>query len=246
MALSSQLKMESYHNNVSINFLSLLSCFVFMTLSMQLGAVAGAQGVNMSILIPPMCRKHDMKHKINSAILTVMNDKSYSLPNHKAVWIMMQSEQCYECDLIPVARANSSCDIRVDTRWKTRLEIRLETDSGLAPATNKCSEAHLSRHFSEGGEYSIYIESVQDEDIICNFVSMTNPPDANIPIYVAIGILIFLAILWNVGKYLYKRGYIHRFICFWSTESMMADLGSPTNINPVDDGNPSSESIAPP
>ncbi|RUS72739.1 hypothetical protein EGW08_019506 [Elysia chlorotica] len=27
---------------------------------------------------------------------------------------------------------------------------------------------------------------------------------------------------------------------------MMADLGSPTNINPVDDGNPSSESIAPP
>ncbi|GFR71913.1 heparan-alpha-glucosaminide N-acetyltransferase [Elysia marginata] len=199
----------------------------------------------MSFILPPPCRKHNMDHKINSAILKVKNDNSFYLETHESVVVMMQSEQCYKCDLMPVAVVNSSCDIRVDSRWKTLIEIRLLTDKGLAPATNKCSEAYLSQHFSEGGDYTIYIESVQD-DITCKLVPMTNPPDPNIPIYVAIGILIFLAFLWNLGKYLYNQGYIHRFLCFWSTESMMADLGSPTNINPVDDGTPSSESIAPP
>ena len=43
-----------------------------------------------------------------------------------------------QCELIAVARANSSCDVRVDARWKTRLEVRLETKNGLAPATDKC------------------------------------------------------------------------------------------------------------
>ncbi|KAK3785913.1 hypothetical protein RRG08_033021 [Elysia crispata] len=246
MSLSSQRRMGSFQNKVSIKSFSLFFCFVFMALSMQLGTVFSASGINMSVIIPPLCKKHNMEHKINSAILTVDTGNSFSLSSQNPVWIMMQSEQCYKCELIAVARANSSCDVRVDARWKTRLEVRLETKNGLAPATDKCSEAHLSRHFLEGGEYKIYIDSVQDEDIKCNLVTMTNPPDPNISIYVAIGIFIFLAILWACGKYLYKKGYIHLFLCFWSTESMMADLGSPTNINPVDDGTPSSESIAPP
>ncbi|GFN98343.1 heparan-alpha-glucosaminide n-acetyltransferase [Plakobranchus ocellatus] len=202
-------------------------------------------GVDMSFILPPLCKHRDVEAKINSAVLTVQNGNEYDA-EHENVVVFMQSQQCYKCDLLPVARVNSSCDIRVDSRWKTRLEIRLLRNDKLAAATNQCSEANLSQLFVEKGKYKIFIEGQQDDEITCNLVTMTNPPEPNIPIYVAMGILVFLAILWNCGKYFYKRGYIHRTFCFWSTESMMADLGSPTNINPVDDGTPSSESIAPP
>ncbi|XP_012939441.1 heparan-alpha-glucosaminide N-acetyltransferase [Aplysia californica] len=185
-------------------------------------------------LIPAMCGRHSPKAKMDTALVKVINDDT-KVP----LVVYLQSQQCYKCDLIPTVTVIENCTLSVDSRWPVRVEIRLVDSNGtLVKPSLSCSEESLTDLYVEGGVYNIYIQhegSQAGQDISCMSVLMNDPEDSNIPIYVTISIGLFLIIMWILGKYLHRRGYIRRVLCFWSTENMMSDLGTPTNISRVDD-----------
>ncbi|XP_059165341.1 heparan-alpha-glucosaminide N-acetyltransferase-like isoform X1 [Physella acuta] len=184
-------------------------------------------------MIPFLCDPKIPDEVIDTAEITIYNDEGLKRP----VVVYLQSEQCYKCDLLPYKSLLKNCTIRVDTRWPMRIEIRVINESGeTLTASPNCSERELSMHYVQGGKYSIYIQTDDDPDVIrCVQAVEREASDTNIPIYVAIGIGCCLALAWIFVKYLYRKGYVHRVICFWSTESMMSDLGTPTNISQTDD-----------
>ena len=104
------------------------------------------------------------------------------------------------CDLkhISVILSNT-CIVLVDTRWKMRVAI--------VPGSNvtfvNCTEHHLTRHFTGGGIYNIYV-SKKNGSIVCNGpLLMNDVPDSNIPIYVTLGSFTGLAVLWILVKKFY-------------------------------------------
>ncbi|CAG5128249.1 unnamed protein product [Candidula unifasciata] len=182
-------------------------------------------------VIPHMCESKVPKPVINTALLNIEID----IPNAiQPLVLYLQSEQCYKCDLIPWSRITNNCSVRIDSRWPMRVELRRELrSSSIVYLSESCRESALTMLYKEGANYTIYLDSDND-NVTCNLVMNNDSADPFIPIYVAITVGILLALLWTCGKYLYRSGYIHRVVCFWSTESMMSDLGTPTNISQVD------------
>ncbi|CAL1529217.1 unnamed protein product [Lymnaea stagnalis] len=183
-------------------------------------------------ILPRLCPQGIPDRKINTAHLTIVNDDAQS----STLVVYLQSEQCYKCDLIPTVLVTSNCTLNVDSRWPMRVEIRVLNESGtVITASPNCSEKALTMLYVEGGKYNIYISMDLVDNTINCVPTMSETGDPHIPIYIALGACLFLIILWNLGQYMYSKGYIHRILCFWSTESMMSDLGTPTNINQIDD-----------
>ncbi|ESO84187.1 hypothetical protein LOTGIDRAFT_155512 [Lottia gigantea] len=157
---------------------------------------------------------------MDTALLSVINDKTKNI----TLSIYQQSSECYLCNLTYISKVSSkdNCSWLVDTRWKTRLEIR--ADSGKL--TKSCLESELTSEFLEDGIYNIFITINADNHVTCTLPQLMNdPPDANIPIYVAIGIGVGLALLWIFFKDLYRRGTLHRLFCCccYYTDGMMVD-----------------------
>ncbi|XP_076460078.1 heparan-alpha-glucosaminide N-acetyltransferase-like isoform X2 [Babylonia areolata] len=199
------------------------------------------QAEAMVPIIPPLCDSDSVPQLgMDTARLTV----DYNQSSDVSVTLYTQTSECYQCDLLPVAMVTTKCTVLVDTRWPFRVEVRtLAQNSTVQQTSPSCSEAQLTQHFLEGGEYYVYVQLMAetfDPSIECHWALSNSPPDANIPIYVALALAVLLAFLWVVFKSLYRRGVIHRIVCFWSTESVMADFGPPTSINPTDDQGTSS------
>uniref|UniRef100_A0A2C9JQJ3 Heparan-alpha-glucosaminide N-acetyltransferase catalytic domain-containing protein n=1 Tax=Biomphalaria glabrata TaxID=6526 RepID=A0A2C9JQJ3_BIOGL len=183
-------------------------------------------------LVPFLCDNIETNQKINTAQISIKN--GISIPDNLAVYL--QTQECYKCDLILTTAVRNECVINVDSRWLMRVEIRvMSRNANISNVTESCSEKSLTRMYTEGGQYSIYIDKDNDNNINCTQAVINEPSDPNIPIYIALGGAVFLILLWNFGKFLYRLGYIHRIVYFWSTESMMSDLGTPTNISQMDD-----------
>ncbi|XP_046571349.1 heparan-alpha-glucosaminide N-acetyltransferase-like isoform X1 [Haliotis rubra] len=180
---------------------------------------------------------------MDTALFTIRNDQNQMAQ----LRLYMQSEECNTCNLIPEweIMPSQNCSILVDTRWPVRIEIRTVIDESVKTVDPSCSEGNLTMMFLEYGDYAVYMKSTENnEQATCSkVIIMNDPSDSNIPIYVALGIGVFLALFWILMKYLYRRGILHRIIYFWSTEGMMVhrystqDLGTPTNINAGDDPN---------
>ncbi|XP_041363426.1 heparan-alpha-glucosaminide N-acetyltransferase-like isoform X2 [Gigantopelta aegis] len=187
-------------------------------------------------ILPFYCDQKDIpKLTINTGHLTINNDYDSSIV------LLTQSENCYGCNLITskVIQGRSNCTVLVDTRWRTRMEVRLLVNGTVVPTDSSCSEANISKSFLENGEYELFINKKTGE-MCAGPILQNDPSDSNIPIYVAIGIMLFLSLIWILMKYLYREGICHRIFFFWSTEGMMVaviatDLGSPTNINAGED-----------
>jgi len=185
--------------------------------------------------LPPICKHNPPEHKLDTALVTI--DSSGT---DEPLIVFLQSDQCYKCALEPeVMVVPGNCTIRVDSRWPTRIQIQKvvnTSDNGtMSKPSPTCREAALTARFVEGGNYSIYVDSTDGNAITCVLALMNDPSDSNIPIYVAIAIGIFLAILWKLLTNAYRKGYVHRVVCFWTTESMMSDLGTPDSVNKIDD-----------
>ncbi|XP_048248503.1 heparan-alpha-glucosaminide N-acetyltransferase-like isoform X3 [Haliotis rufescens] len=196
-----------------------------------------------SELVPFMCPDDVPEYKMDTALFTIRNDQN----QQAKLRLYTQSEECDTCNLIPEWEIlpAQNCSILVDTRWPVRIEIRTVTNESVKSVDPSCSEGNLTKLFLEYGDYVVYMKSTEDnEQATCSkLIIMNDPSDSNIPIYVALGIGVFLALVWILMKYLYRRGILHRIIYFWSTEGMMVhrystqDLGTPTNINAGEDPN---------
>uniref|UniRef100_A0A0B6YUR6 Uncharacterized protein n=1 Tax=Arion vulgaris TaxID=1028688 RepID=A0A0B6YUR6_9EUPU len=192
---------------------------------------SAAPGNQSDSILPQLCKQKVPPKTINTALLNIQIDRV--LHTHPLV-LFMQSEQCYKCDLIPVSAISINCSVNVDSRWPMRVELRQKVSGGnFSQLSPYCSEGALTMLYKEGANYTIYLDTDKSK-INCTLVMNNDSPDPNIPIYIAICIGFLFAALWVTGKYLYRRGYVHRVLCFWSTESMMSDLGTPTNISQVD------------
>ncbi|BFZ02813.1 hypothetical protein BsWGS_05851 [Bradybaena similaris] len=193
-------------------------------------------------VIPHMCTYRVPPPAINTALLNIEID----IPNPSQPLVLyLQSEQCYKCNLVPISRITNNCSLRIDSRWPMRVELRRELSSNSIVFLSKsCREHALTMLYREGANYTIYLDS-DNNNITCNLVMNNDSADPFIPIYIAITVGILLAILWTCGRILYRSGYIHRVVCFWSTESMMSDLGTPTNISQVDNAaSPENKTVA--
>ncbi|XP_050393496.1 heparan-alpha-glucosaminide N-acetyltransferase isoform X4 [Patella vulgata] len=183
----------------------------------------------------PLCSATKDDVKMDLALLHVVNDKNKNV----TLTLYVQSAECYKCNLSTgiTVSPKVNCSLLVDTRWPTRLAI--EPEDGTS--SHSCREDMLSMSFVEGGIYNIFITiSGIANNVNCSSPQLINdPPDVNIPIYVAIGVGVGASLIWIVLKDLYNRGTFHRLLCCWSTEGMMVDLGSPTNINATDDSSSS-------
>ncbi|XP_071108203.1 heparan-alpha-glucosaminide N-acetyltransferase-like [Haliotis cracherodii] len=196
-----------------------------------------------SELVPFMCPDDVPEYKMDTALFTIRNDQN----QQAKLRLYTQSEECDTCNLIPEWEIlpAQNCSILVDTRWPVRIEIRTVTNESVKSVDPSCSEGNLTKLFLEYGDYVVYMKSTEDnEQATCSkLIIMNDPSDSNIPIYVALGIGVFLALVWILINYLYRRGILHRIIYFWSTEGMMVhrystqDLGTPTNINAGEDPN---------
>jgi len=196
-------------------------------------------------VLPAYCHhKTTTKFKVDTALITIINDESKA-----PLVVSVQSEECVGCALIPEVTVVDNCTIRVDARWPMRVQVQmLNTTMGtLGTPFKSCSEQTLTCMYQEGGDYGIYVQSEDrteggEKVISCVKALMNDPDDPNIPIYVAISIAVFLALMWNILRYLYRiRGYIHRVLCFWTTDSMMTDLGTPTNVADIGADNTSGQ-----
>ncbi|XP_070185611.1 heparan-alpha-glucosaminide N-acetyltransferase-like isoform X2 [Littorina saxatilis] len=204
---------------------------VLLAAGLQVFLATVIQAEALIPIIPVLCKSNDIPDfKIDTARLTIDNDQRSNMD----LVLYMQSKECHECDLRPVARIDTNCTVLVDTRWPTRVEIR-PLNGTIMNTTLSCCASNNTHLFQERGEYTIFIQQNEEDDMDCRFAPMNAPPDANIPIYIAIGMAFFLAVFWAVVKTMYKRGVFHRIICFWSTESVMSDFGTPTSINPTDE-----------
>ncbi|XP_076440485.1 heparan-alpha-glucosaminide N-acetyltransferase-like isoform X2 [Babylonia areolata] len=184
-------------------------------------------------ILPTLCHPHHVPQlHINTARLSMGSDDQTNM----MLVLYMQSSECYECDLEAVMITAANCSVLVDTRWPVKLEIRIFNGTQLF-TTSSCSAANNTQLFREGGEYIIYTQQTEESDDIlkCSIAPINSPPDAKIPIYVALGIAGILPVLWMILKSLYRRGLFHRMLCIWSSEHVMSDLGRPIIVNPTDD-----------
>lgn len=166
---------------------------------------------------------------INIARLTVSSEGVDS-----TVKLQLVSSECHLCDLqnvstIPANERN--CSILVDTRWPVRMAI-VSNDSQVSVNSN-CTNGELDSHFEAGGIYYIYL-AMKNKTINCQLpLPVNSPVDSNVAMYVTIGLLAALALLY-VGLKRSRR-------LFWKMVSDVSpvmddeivterDLGMPTNV----------------
>ncbi|XP_064638984.1 heparan-alpha-glucosaminide N-acetyltransferase-like [Lineus longissimus] len=174
--------------------------------------------------------------KIDTAILTI---SSKLLQN---ISVMTRSEECYSCEYMEVANFEGNHSILVNTTFLTHMKIKIKNAS-----YGWQSICYNKFHFMETGKYVFFVSKNTSEDsqtFMCVGVTIGQPLDNNIPIFIAIAILILLAICWILLKVIIRRHYVYNiFFCMETERLVNNDLGSP--------GGPSSltssdHSIAPP
>ncbi|KAL3877243.1 hypothetical protein ACJMK2_034976 [Sinanodonta woodiana] len=174
---------------------------------------------------------------LDTALLTVITTNL-----NDTLVLQLQTGECFNCDLQNVTYMNAStqnCTVLVDTRWQYRIQIQPMGNS-VYTYLPSCSEDSLTTLFMAGGQYNLYINLDSFRNVTCKTPVIQNgPADNNIPIYVALGIFVGLAIIWLVGTQ-FSRSHImfrlkHR---YWASSSSLGpnpyteqDLGTPTNTS---------------
>ncbi|XP_041486038.1 heparan-alpha-glucosaminide N-acetyltransferase-like isoform X2 [Lytechinus variegatus] len=142
--------------------------------------------------------------------------------------ISIQTTECYKCKLIFLGSVNvrELVEVQADTSWPITMEISLKDEP-----PNNATVCSLTHHFKQNGNYTWYINSKKSTDTFdCKLVTMNNPPDAFIPIYVTLGIFAGMALFCILVKQLLKSTATHRFLNYFGMERVVSsDLGTPAN-----------------
>ncbi|XP_038061794.1 heparan-alpha-glucosaminide N-acetyltransferase-like [Patiria miniata] len=169
--------------------------------------------------------------KYDTAFLYVVNN----VPDNIAVW--GQSKECYKCKLIKLAEVsgNTTKLLYLDTWWELTLAL---THSNL-PVYNSSSICCklLTKHFGENSNYSLFVnenKSATDNSDVCVYSKNREPDNANIPIYVAIGVYALIAVVYGILNFAYTNGVFNSVFNWCVTERVVnSDLGSPPSRQPV-------------
>ncbi|XP_052783021.1 heparan-alpha-glucosaminide N-acetyltransferase-like [Mya arenaria] len=173
------------------------------------------------------------------------------LHQNESLKIYSVSGECYMCAMHEVCECreeDKTVSLLVDTRWRTRINI---TSSN---ADSTCSEAALSDHFKEGGRYLVMVSfDGSTSKVKCAKPMLLNSPrDCNIPIYVAMGVFVFLTIIWYLFKWMLRERIFQRIRLFCCPSTVTfddhtgyseQDLGIPTNAADVDNHRPVKERL---
>lgn len=181
---------------------------------------------SFTVTAQEICTDEITKPEINTAIWEVNNNLSSD------ILISMQTEECWQCDLVIKYRlgAGSRCRVRVDTRWPMNYAL---TDADVIDI-----HCRNSFHFQEDGIFNT--EVVRNENgsqILCSEPSLTNnPANSYDPIFIALGTLVGIYLLISAFYHFKNSTIFRRIFSRFTQESLIeADLGSPDSINPADD-----------
>lgn len=209
----------------------------------------GCQGDDSGNVASKVC-ENVPDRQIDTAFLTVVTDGD---TDNVTLVLKTITSECYTCDLQTTAviePSRNTCTVLVDTRWKMRVAIERKQDNSQSSPSN-CSEDNLSLWFVEGGNYSIFV-SYDGTRFSCQKPLLRNsPPDANIPIYVAMGVFVGLILLWLLIKYMYRKRVLQKLLAclfpdsasFVENDFTGEDLGVPTNISDDDARRPKKERL---
>ncbi|XP_052684624.1 heparan-alpha-glucosaminide N-acetyltransferase-like isoform X5 [Crassostrea angulata] len=205
--------------------------------------------------IPIQCPIGD--DKMNNARISILYTSGVLNQNPDySVALLYQTEECYKCPLVErlvILNNSTSCNILIDSRWNSRLEIRPLHEETVKQDPS-CKEDNLSEKLHENGTYDLYVTFTPNDTgdkavpgtVKCRQLILKNmPPDSYIPIYVAIGCIAGVSILITLGKLLYKKRWycLNRLFMTTGNESLInpgaytsEDLGvMQTTINPADE-----------
>ena len=149
------------------------------------------------------------------------------------VLVQSVSQECYSCGFqnITYIDANqSNCTVIIDTRWYMDIKLIGMDNTKFG----NCSDNALDKHYMDGGHYYTVIKN-KNGTIGCTKPYLTNDvADSNIPIYVAIGIITALCVLWAIVIRIQRSRLIARIVNSVSPSLMTdplltTDLGTPTN-----------------
>ena len=208
-----QLKLPTFCGIQNMNFF-LMTFFVF---SVKVIAVQ-----RCSDIVDPL--------KIDQAYLNITTEGI-----NERVYVQKISSECYSCSLQNVTYIDvnqSSCTVIVDTRWYMRIALIGEKNKKF----ENCSDSALDKQYLDGGKYITVMKNKNGSVSCMKPYLMNEVSDSNIPIYVAIGILASLSLLWILVKKLHRSRTVKRVIhslTDTSTTDPLAtterDLGTPTN-----------------
>lgn len=205
--------------------------------------------------IPILCPIVD--DKMNNARISILYTSGVLNQNPEySVALLYQTEECYKCPLVErlvILNNSTSCNILIDSRWNSRLEIRPLYEE-IVKQDPSCKEDYLSEKLHENGIYDLYVTFTPNDTgdkaipgtVKCRQLILKNmPADSYIPIYVAIGCIAGVSILITLGKLLYKKRWycLNRLFMTTGNESLInpgaytsEDLGvMQTTINPADE-----------
>ena len=178
----------------------------------------------------PRCPEKVEKLGIDEAYLNITTEGF-----DQKVLVQMISTECNTCGFQNITYIDinqSSCTVIIDTRWYMDVKL-IGIDN---TKFGNCSDNALDKHYLDGGHYYTVIKN-KNRTISCMKPYLMNDvSDSNIPVYVAIGIIAALGVLWIVIVRIHKSRLISRIINTVSPSLMTdplltteRDLGTPTN-----------------
>ena len=178
----------------------------------------------------PQCPEKVEQLGIDKAYLNITTEGF-----NQKVLVQMVSRECYSCGFQNITYIDvdqSSCTVIIDTRWYMDIKLIGMDNTKFG----NCSDSALDKHFIDGGHYYTVIKSKNGEIGCMKPYLMNDVADSNIPVYVAIGIIAGLCVLWVVIIRIQRSRLIARIINT-ITPSLMTDplltterdLGTPTN-----------------
>ncbi|XP_033644142.1 heparan-alpha-glucosaminide N-acetyltransferase-like [Asterias rubens] len=176
---------------------------------------------------------HFHNARVDTASLYVTNN----MPNDVKLW--MQSDECYKCKMIDMGdvTGNTSKLLLMDTWWGVTLAVTHTNVVSFNKSAALCNPEKYPYHFGENGNYSFFInlnKTAESDMDVCFMIINKQPDNAYTPIYVAIGVYAFLAVVYGILNYAYMSGAFSSVSNWCATERVVNnDLGAPPSRQPV-------------
>ncbi|XP_069123986.1 heparan-alpha-glucosaminide N-acetyltransferase-like isoform X3 [Argopecten irradians] len=156
--------------------------------------------------------------KMDRAKLTIIS----KVPDNIILWT--QSTECHGCKLKKTAgiQKNTNCTVSLDTRWKMQYQITFDFNKTHPSQEGSCPQ--VTEKLDEYGVYYIYVQQNPHNDSVmkCDTaLRMNMPADSNIPIYVAMGIFVGVALLYVFAINCHRRHWWNRVLLSAGAERLI-------------------------
>ena len=120
--------------------------------------------------------------------------------------ISIRNRECFKCKYEQIGQVihGYNTSVRIDTDYPNYHILITNTKNN----EKYCSSLFdKPTYFGENGTYllEIQIDSINRSNTTCNLVTIAEPDNIYVPLYVAIGILISLALCYVTGKYIIEK-----------------------------------------